>query len=63
MAKSEFPALVRNLPEAALPFAGLRGWLLQSDAGQILFNESEGQVSVPEHSHGDQWGDRVDHWW
>ncbi len=60
MAKSEFPALVRNLPEAVLPFAGLRGWLLQSDSGQVLFNESDIQVSVPEHSHGDQWGVVVD---
>ena len=53
---SEFPAFVRDLPEADLPFEGLRGWLLQSDSGQVLFNESEVEVSVPEHSHGDQYG-------
>ena len=34
----------------------LRGWLLQSESGQVLFNESDIEVSVPEHSHGDQWG-------
>lgn len=56
MNSSEFPAFVRSLPEADLPFAGLRGWLLQSESGQILFNESDIEVSVPEHSHGDQWG-------
>ncbi len=56
MTLSEFPAFVRSLPEAALPFDGLRGWLLQGDSGQVLFNESDTQVSVPEHSHGDQWG-------
>ncbi len=60
MTLSEFPAFVRNLPEAALPFDGLRGWLLQSDSGQVLFNESDVQVSVSEHSHGDQWGVVVD---
>ena len=56
MTSSEFPPFVRSLPEAALPFDGLRGWLLQGDSGQVLFNESDVQVSVPEHAHGDQWG-------
>jgi hypothetical protein len=56
MGSPEFPAFVRGLPEADLPFAGLRGWLLQSGSGQVLFNESDIEVAVPEHSHGDQWG-------
>jgi mannose-6-phosphate isomerase-like protein (cupin superfamily) len=56
MKSSEFPTFVRNLPEADLPFAGLRGWLLQSESGQVLFSESDVELSVPEHSHGDQWG-------
>jgi len=60
MKSSKFPAFVRSLPEADLPFEGLRGWLLQSDSGQILFNESDIEVSVPEHSHGDQWGVVID---
>ncbi len=56
MKASEFPAFVRSLPEADLPFNGLRGWLLQSESGQILFNESDVDLTVPEHTHGDQWG-------
>ena len=56
MKASEFPAFVRSLPEADLPFDGLRGWLLQSESGQVLFNESDIDVIVPEHSHGNQWG-------
>lgn len=56
MNSRSFPAFVLNLPEADLPFEGLKGWLLQSDSGQILFNESAVELSVPEHSHGDQWG-------
>ena len=56
MKASEFPAFLRSLPEADLPFAGLRGWLLQSESGQVLFNESDIELTVPEHSHGDQWG-------
>lgn len=53
---SKFPAFVRSLPEADLPFSGLNGWLLQTERGQVLFNESEAEVFVAEHSHGDQWG-------
>jgi hypothetical protein len=56
MNPSDFPPFVRSLPEADLPFAGLRGWLLQSESGQVLFNESDIELPVPEHSHGDQWG-------
>jgi len=60
MKSSEFPSFVRSLPEADLPFEGLRGWLLQSDSGQVLFNESDIEVSVPDHSHGNQWGAVID---
>lgn len=53
---NEFPAFLQDLPEADLPFEGLRGWLLSSENGQVLFNESDVDLDVPEHSHGDQWG-------
>ena len=62
MKSSEFPAFVRSLPEADLPSGGLRGWLLQSESGQVVFGESISNVelTIPEHSHGDQWGIVVD---
>jgi len=60
MKSSGFPTFIRSLSEADLPFEGLRGWLLQSDSGQILFNESGIEVSVPEHTHGNQWGVVID---
>ena len=49
---------MRSLPEADLPSSGLRGWLLQSESGQVLFGESisSAELTIPEHSHGDQWG-------
>ena len=52
----EFPAFVKNLPQADLSTDGLRGWILQSDNGQILFNEAEVELVVSEHQHGEQWG-------
>lgn len=60
MSSSEFPAFVQNLSEADLPFVGTRGWLLESESGQILFIESDIEAPVPEHSHGDQWGVVID---
>lgn len=60
MESSEFPDFVRNLPEADLPFEGLRGWLLQSESGQVLFMEADTDVNVDEHAHGNQWGIVID---
>jgi len=60
MSSTEFPTFVQSLPQADLPFVGLRGWLLQGESGQVLFNESDVEVSVPQHSHGDQWGVVID---
>jgi len=52
----DFPAFVRHLPEAELPCNGVRGWLLQSASGQVLFKEAITEVTTPEHAHGEQWG-------
>jgi quercetin dioxygenase-like cupin family protein len=57
---SEFPDFIKKLPRANITVNGLNGWLLQSNDGQMLFNESEVETIVPEHSHGDQWGIVID---
>ena len=57
---SEFPNFVKRLPEAKLPFDGPCAWLLQSEAGQIIFFESAVDFQIPEHSHGEQWGVVID---
>jgi mannose-6-phosphate isomerase-like protein (cupin superfamily) len=56
----DFPAFVRKLPEAELPCKGVRAWLLQGEAGQVLFKEANTEVTTPEHTHGEQWGVVVD---
>ena len=55
-----FPLFIKNLPEAELPFIGLRGWLQQGETGQVLFNESDVELTVSEHKHGEQWGIVID---
>ncbi len=52
----EFPAFIKNLPEADIPYAGLQGRALRGDRVLAVFNEADVEVDVVEHSHGDQWG-------
>lgn len=53
--KFNFPDIIQNLPEADIPFEGVRGWISQSDDHQIVFMELEAIGEVPEHKHGAQW--------
>lgn len=52
-----FPRLVKDLPEADIPFDGVRGWIAQGKNHQILFFEIDALAEVSEHSHDSpQWG-------
>ena len=50
------PELIRRLPEADIPFPGVRAWLSQGPDHQIGFFDIEAGAHVPEHSHKAQWG-------
>jgi quercetin dioxygenase-like cupin family protein len=52
-----YPKEITNLPEADLPFEGVRAWILQGENHQLVFFQMEKDAKVPEHSHGyPQWG-------
>lgn len=51
-----FPEIVTSLPEVAMPFEGVRAYLVQGTAQQMVFMEFENPVDVPAHSHAAQWG-------
>ena len=51
-----FPEPVHNLPEAAVPLAGAKAYLSQSEHHQILFMQFEEDVNLPEHRHAAQMG-------
>jgi len=51
-----FPEPIRNLPEADIPFNGIKAYLSQSESHQIIFMEFSEDVEVLEHSHESQWG-------
>jgi quercetin dioxygenase-like cupin family protein len=59
--RSGYPEVITRLPEADLPFAGVKAWILQADTQQLIFFEFEANAKVPEHSHGyPQWGMVID---
>ena len=51
-----FPKPILSLPEADVPLEGVKAYLAQGNNFQIIFMEFEKDVSVPEHSHEEQWG-------
>ncbi len=52
----EYPRMICSLPMADIPFKGVKGWLLQGPAQQLVFMEIEAVGEVSEHSHGAQFG-------
>jgi len=51
-----FPEMILGLPEADIPFNGIKGWLSQGPDHQIVFMDIEPIGEVAEHLNGEQWG-------
>ena len=60
MARSPFPKTVTSLPQADIPFKGVRGWLSQAKDHQLVFMDIAPIGEVAPHAHGAQWGIVVD---
>ena len=56
MNTAAFPEFVTNLPEADIPFPGVRGRISQAPSHQIIFMDIEAIGEVAPHRHGEQWG-------
>ncbi len=56
MSSAEFPKFVLNLPEADIPFPGVRGRISQAPDHQIIFMDIDPIGEVAPHRHGEQWG-------
>ena len=56
MASDRFPELITGLPEADIPFEGVRGWISQAADHQVVFFDIEPIGEVAPHRHGEQWG-------
>lgn len=54
--ESIYPDMIRNLPDADIPFKGVNGKILQGENHQAVFFVIEAIGVVAEHSHGAQWG-------
>ena len=55
-----YPEIIKQLPEADIPFEGVRGWLLQGQDHQVVFFDIDPIGEVAEHTHGSQWGIVID---
>jgi quercetin dioxygenase-like cupin family protein len=54
---TDYASVITALPEADLPFAGVKAWILQGVEQQLIFFEFARTAKVPEHSHSyPQWG-------
>jgi quercetin dioxygenase-like cupin family protein len=51
-----YPEIIAHLPQADIPFNGVKGWLLQGEDHQVVFFEIDPIGEVAPHSHGAQWG-------
>ena len=56
MPDNAFPAMITQLPEAEVPFDGVRAWISQAADHQVVFLDIDPIGKVAPHSHGEQWG-------
>ena len=55
-----FPDIINTLPQADIPIEGITSYLLQGERQQVVFMSYDKDVSIPEHSHDEQWGVALD---
>ena len=52
-----YPKVIMDLPEADIPFKGVKAWIVQTESRQLIFFEMQSDAVVPEHCHEyQQWG-------
>jgi len=52
----EYPKMITSLPQADIPYKGVKGWILQGQAQQVVFLEMDPIGEVTEHTHSAQFG-------
>ena len=56
MSDDFYPREIQKLPEADVPFPGVRGRLLQGPSEQLIFFDIDPIGEIKPHAHGAQWG-------
>jgi len=54
--KNPYPEMILGLPQADIPFEGVKGWIMQDEKVSAVFFELDPIGKVPDHSHCAQWG-------
>ena len=52
----DYLKMITDLPEADIPFEGVKGWLIQGENQQIVFMDIAPIGEVTEHTHSAQFG-------
>jgi quercetin dioxygenase-like cupin family protein len=55
-----YPAIISKLPKIDIVADEVNGYLLQGKDNQLVFFEFNKETTIPQHSHGAQWGIVVD---
>jgi len=56
MTSEPYPQCIKDLPQAKIPFKGVKAWMVQGKSSQVGFFEIEPIGVVSPHSHGAQYG-------
>ncbi len=56
MASADYPEMITKLPQADVPFKGVRAWISQGADHQVVFFDMDPIGKVSAHRHGEQWG-------
>ncbi len=51
-----YPDCIKSLPRARIPLRGVTGWVVQGKTAQVVFFEIEAGITIPPHSHCEQFG-------
>ncbi len=51
-----YPDSIKSLPRAIIPLPGVTGWVVQGPTSQVVFFEIEAGITIPSHSHCEQFG-------
>lgn len=52
----DYPKMITDLPQADIPFKGVKGWIVQGENQQVIFMNIDPIGEVTEHTHSAQFG-------
>ncbi len=60
MTPKTYPEIIKALPQVDINIEGVNGWLAQGETFQIVFFEIQPGVTIPPHTHQEQYGQVIE---